>query len=930
MAIINLDFSLVANFLNAQTALRNGTAVPALLAGPPQAPNRGPAVIAPWELAADDRVLEAKIAGLRRKDKFIDLKADSVVKSRGDEDSKKLFALFNALNDLRTIAEFAASENTTSGLFKSLDATLQRGLTEIRGFVADTTFVKPLDLVFGTKKDHVVSQAALGRSKTEYVGSAIQVGARDDPIANLTGAEKFTISITKGATTDNIVVDLALMTDPLSISNIGKFINDQITAIQELDSNNNLVPKFATRFNTQEVAKGQFALKIKTNASEQISLSAADVTPSVVLTGTKEIPGVDSVETSFVNKLNDVSGVTPSFGFSREVASALPGEEPKIVEIDGKGLAAGTEIETIPLAETEARAVATDSEGNIFVIGGTAGDVDSHFNRSDGKDVFLYKYDSAGNVLFRRLLGADAQAEGFSVAIDSKDNVIVAGKSTDNLTATAVVDNPDSFVTKFDKAGKELFTYQVQSGSTDGAAAVSIDANDDILIAGFVDGKIDSAQTAAGGRDAFLTKLDGTKGTVTATHQFGTAGTDTAAGIAIAADGNILVASNENGRAILRKFNATTPSTAIFSVDIGALNGGDVTGLAVDGAAVYLSGFTSNATLGGTIVDPHSGGTDGFVTRINDAGASASVGYTSFVGSSADDRIRAVTVNNGDVFVGGHTTGSLPGETLSGKMDGFVAKFNGTTGVRQFVDQFGAPSSNFDVNGIAFTAQGSSSLSALGLPGGKIDTSTDRSIIQQTSVRDGDQFFIQINGGAKRKITIEAGDSFITLANKIDRLSFLNITARSSFSKNGPQIRIEGQRGATIDILAGPKGKDALKGLGILPTRLFDEVSTTDEEEDIISQIGGIFGLELDRGLNLRSQKGAEFSAGALDLAAGIAQRAFRSLTFDPEKERLKKLLETKKGSFGPPPQHLANQLANLQAGLARLNSSTPTTFGFF
>lgn len=923
MAIIGIDATLIGAYLTARNNLQTGTAVPGLLAGPRSAPDRGPAVIPPWEIPLGDSSLSRKIAGIRGLDNFIDLRSDSVLNSNGDADSKKLFAMYNALVKLRTLAEFAKSDLATTGLLASLDAKLQAGLTEIQGFVQSQTFEKSLSLIFGTKKDNVQSQAALGKFQTDYIGGAIQVGARDDPIAGLTGTEKFTLKLTRGASTDSIVIDLALMTDPLSISNIAKFINDQIKTIQVLDANNVLVPKYATRFNTTEVVTGQHAFKIKIAAGEDVSLSAADVQPSLVLTGTRMIPGVGNVETSFVNKLNDLSGVNPQFDYSEQIAAALSGGEATVFRANEGDVG----VTSSPVADTQALAVVTDSNGNIFVVGGTEGDFDGQFNQSGAQDIFLSKYDAAGNLVFKRLLGADAQAAGFAIAVDSKDNVIVAGKSTANLTTTALIDNPDSFVMKFNNNGDELFTYQVQAGATDGALGLTVDASDDILISGFVDGQIDNAQTASGGRDAFFTKLSGVDGTVTFTHQFGTAGTDTATGIAIASDGNILVAVNENDRAVLRKFDVTSPSTAIFSVDLGALNGGKVTGLAVDGTAVYVTGFTSNTALAGTIANAHSGGVDGFVTRIDDAGASAAAAYTSYIGGTADDRARAVAVNGGQVYVVGHAEGALPGESLTGKRDGFVVKINGADGTQLFTKQFGAPQSNFDVNGVAFTTQGSSSLTALGLPMGKIETDFTRTIDRQTTVRPGDQFFISINGGTKRKITIDAGDSFITLASKINRLSFLNIKASSLFTSGGPKLKIEALRGATIDILAGPAGKDALRGLGITPGTLFDEpvpapVPAPDE-------VGGIFGLELDRNVNLRSKKAAEFAFGALDLAAGIVQGAFRSLTRDPAREALKKLLESQASISGPVPQFLANQIANFQAGLFRLTNGS-STIGFF
>ena len=932
MAIIEFDTNLIGAFLTARTNLRTGTSVPGLLGGPPKAKDRGPAVVPPWQIQAAQRTLAERIAGLRTKKNFIDIHADSVKNSNGDKDSKKLFALYNGLVDLKTVADFAASDLATAGLTKSLDATLQRGLDEVRNYVSKTTFDKDLTLLFGAKANNVLSKATLGNVPFDYVGGVVHVGNRDDPVATLTGTEKFTLKLTRGATTDSIVIDLSALTGPLSLPNVGKFINDQIVAVVDASG----APKYGTRVNVVEVSPGQFALKVKIGAGEQVSLSAADTQPGVVVAGTRVIPGSTPVPSSFVTEFSNLSGTAPNLVFSTGIQAQAPGQTATTTPATPPATSGTTQ--TTPSApapaETSARAVATDSQGNIFVVGKTAGDIGLQFNHSGAEDVFLSKYDSAGNLIFQRLLGASANAEGFSIAIDSLDNVVVAGKTSANLNPTGIIDSVDTFVTKFDNNGNEKFTYQAQAGSTDAGLAVATDANNDIVVTGFIDsGRLDINQTAGGGRDAFLTKLSGVDGSVVFSHQFGGTGAEQASAVAIAADGNILVASEENGNAVLRKFDATTAGTQLYSVTLGALNGGQITDIAVDGTAVYVSGFTSNAALAGSIVNAHGGGTDGFITRIDDAGASASVAFTSYVGGAGDDRIRSITASGGNVFVAGHTDAALPGQTQTGKTDGFIAKFDGT-GARQFVTQFGGQQSTFDVNGIAFTAQGSSSLSALGLPSGTLTFNQSRDITRQTSVRPGDSFYVSINGGTKRQITVDAGDSFDTLANKLNLLSFLNIKASTSFSTDGPKLRVEALRGATIEFLPGPDGADALPGLGLNATTLFDEVNpppdnSSSNKKNPKPKIGGIFGLQLDRGLNLNSKDAAKTAASALDLAAGLVQKAFRSLTFDPASEALKQQL-LKQASTGPVPPLLAKQIANFQAALDRLSGGTPNTFGFF
>jgi len=934
--IIGINSNLLGAFLNAQIGLNT----PTLASGSttPLKP-RDPAVITPFDAVDTTNPINQRVAGLRQKAKFILPFADSVLNSNGTDDEKRLFTIFNALNDLSVLAEFAADEKTLSGLRPSLDAKVQGGLTEIRDFLAKTTFdEKNLSVLSGTKSNNVTSKAGLGKKPTEFVTGVVQSGPRANPIASLTGTEKFTINLSGPQGTDNVVIDLALLGGTLNIENIAKFINDEIVKLQVTDPTSGLlVPKYNTRFNVAVLGTDQFGFKAKIGAAEKVTLSAADATPSVIVTGTKLVPGTTEKTKSFVSRLDNLSGVSPTFGFTRDVFASPPEVGVDVPDpttappVDPNAVT----VAKVPVAETRAGGVVTDSQGNSYVVGTTKGDFGTQFNRTGGaNDVFLSKFDVSGNLVFQRLLGAATDTSAFSVALDSVGNVIIAGQTSAHLNSTDLVNDLDSFVTKFDSAGKELFTHQFTPGATDGAVNVSVDAADNILVSGYVLGQIDTTQTAGGGRDAFFSKLSGVDGTVLATHQFGGTGREEALAVATAADGNILVASKEDGRLFLRKFDATTPSTQIFSLDLGDLQGGSFGGLAVSSSGVFLTGSTGNAAIGGgTVVNAASGGSDGFVIRVDDAGTTASTNFTTFIGGTGNDRARTIAVNGGDVFVAGHTDAGFSGNALNGNQDGFVVKLNGTTGVQQYAQALGAAGATFDAKGISFTTNGLSTLTKLGLPSGLVAPDQSRAVVRQTTVRPGDSFNIRINGGSKFKVTIDATDSFISLAQKIDRLSFLNVTASSLFSSNGPQLKIVSERGATVEILAGPDGRDALKGLGITSRSLIDEVPQTDSQKKATEfQAGGVFGLQLDRALSLQSEKSASFAHNALELAKGIIQQAFRSLNIDPAKEKLKQqLLDNTKKPTGPPPAFLVKQLANLQAGLDRLlGGGGSSTIGFF
>src|SRR5690606_5413777 len=180
-----------------------------------------------------------------------------------------------------------------------------------------------------------------------------------------------------------------------------------------------------------------------------------------------------------------------------------------------------------------------------------------------------------------------------------------------------------SFAAKFSNDGVELWKRQIDTIADDAAFAVTVDADDNIWLAGSVNGRLAAGATAGGGADAYVAKLDGASGSLAGVTQFGGAGSETAKAIAMASDGNLLVASEEDGRAILRKLDRDDPSNVLWSMDLGELGAGAITGIAVEGGNVYLAGYSDNAAFGQGVRNAHSGAQDGFVLRVDDLGSSA-------------------------------------------------------------------------------------------------------------------------------------------------------------------------------------------------------------------------------------------------------------------------------------------------------------------
>lgn len=875
-------FGLSSSVLSQALTVRTGGGGTVSVNAP--APARDVNTLPPWdtrrEQPTDEAALKAALSGgalIQSKGRYFDL--ESV-----PSDHKKLFALYQGLSKLATLARHAADKQTVDGQLAALNDRFQAGLDEVTTYVRETK-LDGVTLLRGTKRASVEATVAVPRSTASYVGATAQRGAFDAPIAGLAGDEVFTIAIKKSNATTNVTVDLGLMgSTPRTIDNIASFINDTLAG-----------QGFITRFKREKLEDGSFGFKIQGVSTEQLTFSASASTPALYIAGTS---GSGSEQAGQVLKLNETGAAEPTLAFSKRIE----GERGAV----------------------NARATKVDSQGNAYVLGTTESDLsdDTLIGR---KDVYLRKYDSTGKLLWSRLLGASEKAEGFALAIDGQDNVVIAGRVDGDLTSQAVGGGGDSFVTKFNARGEEIFTRQIAPLREDGASALTIGADGAIYVGGYTKAAMSAGLTYGGGADAFVTKLTA-GGSLLYHRQIGGTGDERTQALALASDGSLLIASAENGRGILRKFDAGAGTgAATWSLDLGALNGGAIGAIAVDGNAIYVGGTTGNPSLdaGGTasIAAPHNGGTDGFVMRIDDAGGSANAQYTTYIGTAGGDGIAGLAVKDGVVFAAGETRGALPGENRAGAVNGFAAKLDGASGNVDWLYQYGGRGGLSSAAAIAVDPNGTSVLGVLGLPRGTLDQTVSRLVTANSSVRAGTSFEIAVDGKPARKIRIDATETLRSLALKINSVLLLNGKASLTRSSDGDKLKIEAKEGTSFDLIAGPEGFDALTGLGLAPGKVINEGPKAETQSEDEAPQSKIIGLELDGRFGLATRKDAEEAVKEIDRALAQVRKAYRALTLDPLLEKMKKPAPT-----GPAPAFLREQLANYAAGLQRLQAGAPAS----
>ncbi len=408
--------------------------------------------------------------------------------------------------------------------------------------------------------------------------------------------------------------------------------------------------------------------------------------------------------------------------------------------------------------------VAVDSAGNAYVTGRanagfptTAGAFDTSSNGPSGSgDAFVTKLNAAGSALEYSTFigGATAGDSGLAIAIDGAGSAYITGStgSSDFPTTTGAFDTTynaasgaaNAFVTKLSPDGSALAysTYLGgfnSSGFFDLGSGIAVDSTGAAYVAGDADstnfpttaGAFDTTQN--GSVDAFVTKLNPAGSALVYSTLVGGTSFDSSTALAVDGAGNAYLAGygtssdypttpgafdtsyNSGWDVFVTKLNASG-SALSYSTYLGGAAYDEARGITVDGAgSTYVTGHTFSAayptTAGAydTSYDNSVGGSDAFVTKLNDSGSALS--YSTFLGGSGDDLGEGIAVDgSGRAYVTGYTeatnfpTAFATDATYNGgAFDAFVAKLRTAGDSLDFSTYLGGSS---DDRGYAVAADG--------------------------------------------------------------------------------------------------------------------------------------------------------------------------------------------------------------------------------
>ena len=883
----------------------------------------------PWNTPTP--VTSAQTAKVMSTTNFLDtsnvpLTPGATTDAKTEQDNQKLFSLYSAVNSLSYLAQLAQSTTATAGQLAGLNARFQTGLSQVQQYLAGTSF-NNYNLESATPAASATSTATIGFGSFTYNTQTLVANSGiNNPLPGVSASDSFTIAVKKGAATTNVAIDLSKVSGPLTLGNIVSYVNSQLSA-----------DGFSTRF--QKTQKGgtitsdataTYGLQVTPGGNESISLSAAS-TPALYMVG----------NSGNASEVNTTSGTGAHAQVNTTVANQS-GRLTKIGDLAGAPAAIVSANQDASTGTTTAQATAVDSSGNIYVLGNATGNIGSQINQGS-QDVYLTKYDSAGNVVGQNLVGSAGSASGYGLALDPSGGVVISGASTADLSTNSVADgNNDSFVARYDTSGNQTWIKQIQTLATNQAGSVSVDASGNIFIGGAVSGGVIGAgQTAQGGGDAYLAKFDA-NGNLLAENQFGTSGADQVSATATASDGSLYVACIQNGQAVVAKYTGGDITAApVWTQTLGALSsGGAIGGLAVSGNQVYVSGTTSNANLtaGGqaSIASASTGGTDAFVFNLSDNGSTSTANHVSYIGTSASDKGGAMTVGpDGTIYLAGTTSGTFTGQqrSMANVSNAFATAIH-ANGSIAWTQQYGGASGQSTGAGLAVDPNGASVLDALGLPRGTINLNHSVNLSSQTTLRTGDSFQIKIDGVAPRTttITIDAGETLNSLTTKINAQLGSVGKAAVNYTGNAEGLKITVNAGQTIDLISGPANFDALSRLGFTAGTLSapataSKTSTASTSTGTSSSTktvptyglgltGGISGASMD----ISSKTGADLARSQLLGVLSQIQNTYKTSNTPPA-------AATIGNNSGTASSSTTAQLASYNMALSLLGSGNGDTF---
>ena len=383
-----------------------------------------------------------------------------------------------------------------------------------------------------------------------------------------------------------------------------------------------------------------------------------------------------------------------------------------------------------------ARAVATDSVGNNYIVGYTNSPessfplknaYDSTLSTGGTNDAFIAKLNATGNgLVYSTYIGGSGEDRAYGIKVDSSGNAYVTGYTQSTQSTFPLVNafnntnsgGNDIFVLKLNATGNGIdFSTFIGGTKDDYGWSIAIDDLGNSYVTGYTTSNVSFPlkhsynTTFGGGTDIFVLKLNATGNGLVFSTYLGGVNNDYGDAIDIDNQYSIYVAgstsSNQSSFSLVNSFDNTygggiadgfalklnsTGNGLVYSTYLGGSDLDEAWAIKVDNSrnAVVTgeTGSTNFPTLKG--YDSSHNGVAGvynaFITKINSSGTGL-VFSTYFGGTSSTDAYGLGLDSNDNIFITGPTQSTESSFPLlhasdstfnGGTFDIYIAKFNST------------------------------------------------------------------------------------------------------------------------------------------------------------------------------------------------------------------------------------------------------------
>jgi hypothetical protein len=290
-------------------------------------------------------------------------------------------------------------------------------------------------------------------------------------------------------------------------------------------------------------------------------------------------------------------------------------------------------------------AISIGSDGSVYIVGRTTNNLPGISQGST--DAWVAKYDSSGNRIWARQIGTAAWDEAKSVASDRDGNIYIAGSTKGNLGGTNAGD-VDSWLAKYDSSGNLVWQQQIGTIAEDEAFCVAVSNNGHVYLSGHTQNKLgenfsgdlnewtgdfdvmrnafyhnDNSQLGGiyyGSADAWVAQFNAVTGVLNWKRQLGTSAYESVTGVGTDIHSNAYITGRTRGQVADTYSGGDDAWVAKYNLN-GALQwvrqlgtvGDDVSnGIAVSSAGVYIGGVTSGNVGGNNL-----GGDDAWIAKLS-------------------------------------------------------------------------------------------------------------------------------------------------------------------------------------------------------------------------------------------------------------------------------------------------------------------------